>query len=109
MAWRGASDMTQPPFLPGCGENRRCEMAKPEAVFIYIGTYSSEALARADYDVVTPAWNFVAMGEVGLTGWHRSPLQPDVDSAGLRKGGVTEPLQKDKTMKTTILMSGARP
>ena len=27
-------------------------MAKPDAVFIYIGTYSSEAAARSDYDVV---------------------------------------------------------
>ena len=27
-------------------------MAKPDAVFIYIGTYPSEAVARADYDVV---------------------------------------------------------
>ena len=27
-------------------------MAKPEAVFIYIDTYPSEAAARADYDVV---------------------------------------------------------
>jgi hypothetical protein len=28
--WFVAVDMTQPPLLPGCGENRRCEMAKPE-------------------------------------------------------------------------------
>ncbi len=27
-------------------------MAKPDAVFIYIGTYPSEAAARDDYDVV---------------------------------------------------------
>ena len=27
-------------------------MAKPESVFIYIGTYPSEAAARSDYDVV---------------------------------------------------------
>ena len=27
-------------------------MAKPDAVFIYIGTYPNEAAARADYDVV---------------------------------------------------------
>ncbi|WP_433475388.1 DUF1269 domain-containing protein [Spirillospora sp. CA-142024] len=27
-------------------------MAKPDAVFIYVGTYPSEAVARADYDVV---------------------------------------------------------
>lgn len=27
-------------------------MAKPDAVFIYIGTYPSESVARADYDVI---------------------------------------------------------
>jgi uncharacterized membrane protein len=27
-------------------------MAKPDAVFLFIGTYPSEAVARADYDVV---------------------------------------------------------
>jgi uncharacterized membrane protein len=37
-------------------------MAKPEAVFIYIGTYPSEAGARADYDVVK---DLHAVGAVG--------------------------------------------
>jgi uncharacterized membrane protein len=37
-------------------------MAKPEAVFIYIGTYRSEAAARADYDVVK---DLHAVGAVG--------------------------------------------
>jgi len=37
-------------------------MAKPEAVFIYIGTYPSEAMARADYDVVK---DLHAVGAVG--------------------------------------------
>ena len=37
-------------------------MAKPEAVFIYIGTYPSEAWARADYDVVK---DLHAAGAVG--------------------------------------------
>jgi uncharacterized membrane protein len=37
-------------------------MAKPEAVFIYIGTYPSEAAARADYDVVK---DLHAAGAVG--------------------------------------------
>ena len=37
-------------------------MAKPEAVFIYIGTYPSEAAARDDYDVVK---NLHAGGAVG--------------------------------------------
>jgi uncharacterized membrane protein len=37
-------------------------MAKPEAVFIYIGTYPSEAGARADYEVVK---DLHAVGAVG--------------------------------------------
>jgi uncharacterized membrane protein len=37
-------------------------MAKPEAIFIYIGTYPSEAAARADYDVVK---DLHAVGAVG--------------------------------------------
>jgi uncharacterized membrane protein len=37
-------------------------MAKPDAVFIYIGTYPSEAAARADYDVVK---DLHAAGAVG--------------------------------------------
>ena len=37
-------------------------MAKPDAVFIYIGTYPSEEAARADYDVVK---DLHAAGAVG--------------------------------------------
>jgi len=37
-------------------------MAKPDAVFIYIGTYRDEAAARADYDVVK---DLHAAGAVG--------------------------------------------
>ena len=37
-------------------------MAKPDAVFIYIGTYPDEAMARADYDVVK---DLHAAGAVG--------------------------------------------
>jgi uncharacterized membrane protein len=37
-------------------------MAKPDAVFIYIGTYPREAAARADYDVVK---DLHAAGAVG--------------------------------------------
>jgi uncharacterized membrane protein len=37
-------------------------MAKPEAVFIYIGTYSNEAQARNDYEVVK---DLHAAGAVG--------------------------------------------
>ena len=37
-------------------------MAKPDAVFIYIGTYPRRAAARADYDVVK---DLHAVGAVG--------------------------------------------
>ncbi len=37
-------------------------MAKPEAVFIYIGTYPGEAATRADYDIVK---DLHAAGAVG--------------------------------------------
>ncbi len=37
-------------------------MAKPDAVFVYIGTYSSEASARGDYDIVK---DLHAAGAVG--------------------------------------------
>jgi uncharacterized membrane protein len=37
-------------------------MAKPDAVFIYIGTYPSEAVARADYGIVK---DLHAAGAVG--------------------------------------------
>ena len=37
-------------------------MAKPDAAFIYIGTYPSEAAARADYDVIK---DLHAAGAVG--------------------------------------------
>ena len=37
-------------------------MAKPEAVFIYVGTYPGEAAARADYDIVK---NLHSAGAVG--------------------------------------------
>jgi uncharacterized membrane protein len=33
-------------------ENRRSDMAEPDAVFIYIGTYPNKAAAQADYEVV---------------------------------------------------------
>ena len=37
-------------------------MAKPDAVFIYIGTYSSEAAARADYEVIKDLHSAGAVG-----------------------------------------------
>jgi hypothetical protein len=42
-------------------------MAKPDAVFIYIGTYPSEVTARADYDVVK---DLHAVGAVSSSGFH---------------------------------------
>jgi uncharacterized membrane protein len=43
-------------------QSRRDDMAKPEAVFIYIGTYPSEAAARDDYGLVK---DLHAAGAVG--------------------------------------------
>jgi uncharacterized membrane protein len=43
-------------------EKQEKDMAKPDAVFIYIGTYPSETAARADYDVVK---DLHAVGAVG--------------------------------------------
>ena len=37
-------------------------MAKPDAVFIYIGTYPSEAAARDDYDIVKDLHSAGAVG-----------------------------------------------
>jgi uncharacterized membrane protein len=37
-------------------------MAKPDAVFLYIGTYPNEAAARADYDVVKDLHKLGAVG-----------------------------------------------
>jgi uncharacterized membrane protein len=42
--------------------DRRNEMAKPEAVFIYIGTYQDKAAAEVDYEVVR---DLHAVGVVG--------------------------------------------
>jgi uncharacterized membrane protein len=49
-------------FFADAARDRREDMAKPEAVFIYVGTYPSEAAARADYDVVK---DLHAAGAVG--------------------------------------------
>jgi uncharacterized membrane protein len=50
-------------FCPDAARtNRRDDMAKPDAVFIYIGTYPSEGAARADYDIVK---DLHAVGAVG--------------------------------------------
>jgi len=44
------------------GQSRRNDMAKPDSVFVYIGTYPSEAAARDDYAVVK---DLHAAGAVG--------------------------------------------
>src|ERR1035441_1580765 len=57
------SDRAQGPGLYRlASQNRRDDMAKPDAVFIYIGTYPSEAAAQADYDIVK---DLHAAGAVG--------------------------------------------
>src|ERR1017187_2384891 len=57
------SDRAQGPGLYRlASQNRRDDMAKPDAVFIYIGTYPSEAAAQADYDIVK---DLQAAGAVG--------------------------------------------
>ena len=54
-------------------------MAKPEAVFIYIGTYPDEAAARADYDVVK---DLHAVGAVGT--YDAAVVTKDESSAATR-------------------------
>src|ERR1700733_11937231 len=49
-------------------------MAKPDAVFVYIGTYPSEVVARADYDIVK---DLHAAGAVGT--YDASVLTKDPD------------------------------
>ena len=47
------SERAQSPRCTGLAkEGEEEDMAKPEAVFIYIGTYQDEVAARNDYDVV---------------------------------------------------------
>jgi uncharacterized membrane protein len=48
--------------LSACSLNRETNVAKPESVFIYIGTYPDETAARADYQVVK---DLHAAGAVG--------------------------------------------
>src|SRR5208283_216274 len=57
------SDAAQGSGLTGLtNKGEGADMAKPDAVFIYIGTYPSEAAARDDYDVVK---DLHAAGAVG--------------------------------------------
>jgi hypothetical protein len=68
-------------------------MAEPEAVFIYIGAYPSEAGARADYDVVK---DLHAVGAVGT-----------YDAAAVTKDAAGK-VHENKDEMAEILMSGAR-
>ena len=65
-------------------------MAKPDAVFIYIGTYPSEVAARADYDVVK---DLHAVGAVGsydaavVTKDDNGKVHENKDEMATRHGG----------------------
>jgi uncharacterized membrane protein len=65
-------------------------MAKPDAVFIYIGTYPSEAGARADYEVVK---DLHAVGAVGsydaavVTKDAKGKVHENKDEMATRHGG----------------------
>ncbi|MGW3667627.1 DUF1269 domain-containing protein [Streptomyces sp. NPDC005141] len=64
-------------------------MAKPDAVFIYIGTYPNEAMARADYDIVK---DLHAIGAVGtydasvVTKDDKGKVHVDKDETATRRG-----------------------
>ena len=65
-------------------------MAKPDAVFVYIGTYPSEAAARSDYDVVK---DLHAAGAVGtydaavVTKDDSGKIHENKDEMATRHGG----------------------
>ena len=56
------SDRGARPRLYRLASKNREKMAKPDAVFISIGTYPDEAAARADYDVVKDLHSAGAVG-----------------------------------------------
>jgi hypothetical protein len=68
-------------------------MARPEAVFIYIGTYPSEVAARADYDVLKD------LHTVGAVGTY--------DAAVVTKDNAGQ-VHENKDEMAGVLMSGAR-
>jgi uncharacterized membrane protein len=68
-------------------------MAKPEAVFIYVGTYRSQAAAEADYDVVNDLHMAGAVGSY--------------DAAVVTKDDNGK-VHENKDEMAEILMSGAR-
>jgi uncharacterized membrane protein len=65
-------------------------MAKPDGVFLYLGTYPNEASARADYDVVK---NLHAAGAVGtydaavITKDESGKVHVNKDEMATRHGG----------------------
>jgi uncharacterized membrane protein len=69
--------------------NRRDDMAKPDAVFIFIGTYPSEDAARADYAIVK---DLHALGAVGtydaavVTKDHAGKVHVNKDEMATRHG-----------------------
>ncbi|MFI6661227.1 DUF1269 domain-containing protein [Streptomyces sp. NPDC050523] len=64
-------------------------MAKPDAVFIFIGTYPSEAAARADYDVVKGLHDAGAIGTYDasvVTKDDTGKVHVDKDETSTRRG-----------------------
>jgi uncharacterized membrane protein len=65
-------------------------MAKPEAVFIYIGTYPSKAAAEADYDVVKDLHALDAVGSYDaavVTKDGKGKVHENKDEMATRHGG----------------------
>lgn len=67
-------------------------MAKSDSVFIYIGTYLSEASARADYDIIKDLHAAGGIGTPGDKGCQGSELGrtagPEPVGAGARAEGT---------------------
>lgn len=65
-------------------------MAKPDAMFLYIGTYTSEAAARADYEVVKDLHAVAAVGTYDaavITKDSSGKVHVDKDEMATRHGG----------------------
>ena len=56
-------------------------MAKPDAVFIFIGTYPNEGAARADYDIVKD------LHAAGAVGTYDAAVVTKDDGQGPRQQG----------------------
>jgi uncharacterized membrane protein len=64
-------------------------MAKPEAVFIYIGTYPSETAARDDYDIVKDLHSAAVIGTYDaavVTKDHTGKVHVNKDETATRHG-----------------------